>query len=103
LPEELLDLAPDLDLVGQGQLRVELVDESVLDAVLRLAEGLAGGQRAQEWSWRGSLPGRWRGDLAWPRRCRRLAGRGCDGRNLRFPLGCRPSALDQPRQRVGRG
>ncbi len=48
LPEELLDLAPDLHLVREVQLGVELVDQAVLDAVLRLAEGLAGRQRTRE-------------------------------------------------------
>ena len=48
LAEELLDLAPDLDLVREVELRVELVDEPVLDAVLRLAERLARGEGAEE-------------------------------------------------------
>ena len=55
LPEELLDLASDLDLVGQVELRIELVDEPVLDAVLRLAERFARGQRPEEGPWPGCL------------------------------------------------
>ena len=39
--ESLLDLAPHLDLVGQVELRVEVGDDSLLDAELGVAEGLA--------------------------------------------------------------
>ena len=48
LAEELLDLAPDLDLVRQVELGVQLVDEPVLDAELRLAERLASRHGARE-------------------------------------------------------
>ena len=48
LAEELLDLAPDLDLVRQVELRVELVDEPVLDAELRLSERFARRHRPGE-------------------------------------------------------
>src|SRR5207237_5035074 len=97
LPEELLDLATDLDLVGQVELWIELVDEAVLDAVLRLAEGFPRGQRAEERPWGGLA--RWRrGDLARSSSRRRLARRG-RGRNLRFPFGGGPRPLDPLQQR----
>ena len=41
LAEDLLDLAPDLDLVGQVELRVEVLDDPVLDAELDVPERLA--------------------------------------------------------------
>ena len=47
LAEQLLDLAPDLDLVRQVELRVQLVDEPVLDAELGLAERLPSRQRTR--------------------------------------------------------
>ena len=48
LAEQLLDLAPHLDLVREVELRVHLVDEPVLDAVLGLTERLAGGEGSEE-------------------------------------------------------
>ena len=53
--EELLDLTGDLDLVSQVKLRSELVDEPVLDAVLRLAERFTRGQRPEEGPWPGCV------------------------------------------------
>ena len=41
LAEDLLDLAPDLDLVGQVELRVEVLDDPLLDAELDVPERLA--------------------------------------------------------------
>ena len=41
LAEDLLDLAPDLDLVGQVELRVEVLDDPALDPELDVAERLA--------------------------------------------------------------
>ena len=41
LAEDLLDLAPDLDLVGQVELRVEVLDDPVLDPELDVPERLA--------------------------------------------------------------
>ena len=43
LAEDLLDLAPDLDLVGQVELRVQVLDDPVLDPELDVPEGLADG------------------------------------------------------------
>ena len=40
LAEDLLDLAPDLDLVGQVELRVEILDDPALDPELDVAERL---------------------------------------------------------------
>src|SRR5207245_2696240 len=73
LPEELLDLAADLHLIGEIQLWVELVYEPVLDAVFRLAEGLTRRHRTQEGPWtrlsgwrrRRSGPSGGRGWLGW--------------------------------------
>ena len=41
LAEDLLDLAADLDLVGQVELRVQVLDHAVLDPELDVPEGLA--------------------------------------------------------------
>ena len=41
LAEDLLDLAPDLDLVGQVELRVQVLDDPVLDPELDVPERLA--------------------------------------------------------------
>ena len=38
LAEDLLDLAPDFDLVGKVELRVQVLDDPVLDAELDVAE-----------------------------------------------------------------
>ena len=46
--EDLLDLAPDLDLVRQVELRVQLLDDPVLDPELDVPERLAGGQLGDE-------------------------------------------------------
>ncbi len=99
LAEQLLDLATDLDLVAQVELRVELVDEPVLDAVLRLAERLAGGHCSKEWARGGA-----RGARARRRRCRlsatgrrnrcRLWGSG----NLRLPVAAWTRSLDPLQQ-----
>ena len=40
LAEDLLDLAPDLDLVGQVELRVQILDDPALDPELDVAERL---------------------------------------------------------------
>ena len=44
LAEDLLDLAPDLDLVGQVELRVEVLDDPALDPELDVPERLADGR-----------------------------------------------------------
>ena len=43
LAEDLLDLAPDLDLVGQVELGVQVLDDALLDAELGVAERLPDG------------------------------------------------------------
>ena len=48
LAEDLLDLAPDLDLVGQVELRVEVLDHPVLDPELDVPERLADGRLSVE-------------------------------------------------------
>ncbi len=94
LAEELLDLTPDLNLVGEVELRVELIDHPVLNSVLRLAEGLACRQRAQERaSDRRRRVGGWRQSrgLSAGAGCRRGGRRhdGCD-RYLSFSCGTGP-------------
>jgi hypothetical protein len=85
LAEDLLDLAPDLDLVGQVELRVEVLDDPALDPELDVAE---------------RLPDRGLGHEPAGRLRRRLtAGRARTGRNCRDPRpgrrgSPRPSALD---------
>ena len=100
LAEELLDLAPDLDLVAQVELRVQLVDQPVLDAELCLAERLAGGHRAQEGTSRSrgsALPTGRCGWLATGSLCRWLRLRHC--RNVRsFPLRSGSCPLDSLQQ-----
>src|SRR6185369_16482724 len=46
--EDLLDLATDLDLVGEVQLRIQVLDDPVLDPELDVAEGFAGGELGDE-------------------------------------------------------
>ena len=46
LAEDLLDLAPDLDLVGQVELRVQVLDDPVLDPELDVPERLPDGRLA---------------------------------------------------------
>ena len=46
--EDLLDLAPDLDLVRQVELRVQVLDDAVLDPELDVPERLAGRQLGDE-------------------------------------------------------
>ena len=46
--EDLLDLAPDLDLVGQVELRVQVLDDAVLDPELDVPERLARRQLGDE-------------------------------------------------------
>ena len=65
LAEDLLDLAPDLDLVGQVELRVQVLDDPVLDPELDVPERLADRRLA--------------GQPAGRRRARRRAAR-CAGR-----------------------
>ena len=71
LAEDLLDLAADLDLVGQVELRVEVLDHPGLDPELDVPERLPDGRRRAERCGvvrRGGAPGR--------RRRRRAPGRG---------------------------
>ncbi len=67
LAEDLLDLAPDLDLVGQVELRVEILDDPALDPELDVAERLPdrglghqalGGRRGRRASGSGRRHGR---------------------------------------------
>ena len=99
LAEQLLDLATDLDLVGQVELRIQLVDEPVLDAVLRLAERFAGGHCSKERARRGAGAAwaRWRGCWLSAAR-RRNGGRLWGSGNLRLPLAAWTRSLDPLQQ-----
>ncbi len=89
LAEDLLDLAADLDLVGQVELGVEVLDDPLLDAELGVPERLAHG-RLREHPRRRAR--RWRGAV------RRWAP-AVPGAAGRPRLGSGPSALDPPQQR----
>ena len=59
--EGLLDLAPHLDLVGQVELGVEVLDDALLDAELGVAERLAQRHLGEHPAGRdAALAGRWR-------------------------------------------
>jgi hypothetical protein len=90
LAEDLLDLAPHLDLVGEVELRVQVLDDPVLDPELDVPERLAGRELGGE-AGRG---GRWRAaatalglDVAAGRRAGRHG-------QLLLALAGRPGALD---------
>src|SRR5439155_22680546 len=69
LAEDLFDLAADLDLVGQVQLRVQVLDDAALDPELDVAERLPNGSRGhQSWRRRGRSTGRRRRQRAGTRR-----------------------------------
>ena len=97
--EGLLDLAPHLDLVGQVELRVEVLDDALLDAELGVAERLAqrhlgqhpasgyiaaaGGGLLRQ---RGKVLGRWLGPAV--TRGSAVVGRRRDGRGQARNGGC---------------
>ena len=90
LAEDLLDLTANLDLVRQVELRIEVLDDAVLDPELDVTERLAGRRRAHEPRATGGRPscgrgprGGWHVGIAAPGRGRRPG-----------PAGTRSSALD---------
>ena len=93
LAEDLLDLAPDLDLVGQVELRIQVLDDPVLDPELDVPERLADG-------------GLGRQPLRRRRRCGRLAagrtaGRLAPGRRPGAPSGLPRRPVERSRSASG--